>query len=119
MLILIISFLLSKTKLYVAVVTLSAKDNQKLAKLFSKGNEYQIKCENKNEYGYFLESNFVSVNRLFVLIYSNTYNNAKRYKARRYYLPKGIIKNDNITNGRNFYNQPTDSDLKQQKELES
>ena len=56
---------------------------------------------------------------MFVLIYSNAYNNAKRYKARRYYLPKGIIKNDNITNGRNFYNQPTDSDLKQQKELES
>ena len=32
---------------------------------------------------------------------------------------KVLLKNDNITNGRNFYNQPTDSDLKQQKELES
>ena len=51
-------------KLYVPVVTLSAKDNQKLSILFSKGfkrlvywNEYKTKSENKNivnEYRYFL-----------------------------------------------------------------
>ena len=67
-------------KLYVPAVALSAKDNEKLSKLLSKGfegsvywNEYQTKSENKvttSEYRYFLESNFVSVNRLFRLIYS-------------------------------------------------
>ena len=46
---------------------------------------------------------FVKVNRLFVLVYSNQ-DDAKRFKSRRYYLPKGIIKNYNmITNGKNFY----------------
>ena len=60
-------------------MTLSAKDNQKLSKLFSKGfvtllywNEYKTKSENKNttdEYRCFLELNFVGVSRLFVLIY--------------------------------------------------
>ena len=62
-------------KLYVPVVTLSAKDNQTLSKFLSKRfersgywNEYKTKNENKtttNEYRYFLESNFVGVNRLF------------------------------------------------------
>ena len=46
-----------------------------------------------NEYRYFLESNFVGVDRLFVLVYTNTDDNVKRCKAKRYYLPKGIIKN--------------------------
>ena len=35
-----------------------------------------------------------------------------------YYLPKGIIKNYNtIINGRNFYNQPSNSDIKWYKEI--
>ena len=46
---------MKNTKLYVPVVTLSAKDNQKLSKLLSKGlgrsvywNDYKTKSENKN-----------------------------------------------------------------------
>ena len=35
----IILFLLAKTKLYVPVVTLAVRDNQKLSKLLSKGFE--------------------------------------------------------------------------------
>ena len=35
----------------------------------------------KNEYRYFLESKFVRFNRLFVLVYSNQDNNAKRFKT--------------------------------------
>ena len=59
----------------------------------------------------------VGVNRLFVLVYSNQ-DDAKRVKAKRYYLPKGIIKNYNvIVNGKNFYDQATDSDMKQYKEI--
>ena len=48
-------FTIKDTKLYLAVVTLSAKDNKRLSKLFSKGfersvylNEYKTKSENKN-----------------------------------------------------------------------
>ena len=76
-----IIFTIKGTKLYVPVVTLSSRDNQKLSKRLSKRlersvywNEYKIKSENENttnEYRYFLESNFIGVNRLFVLVYSN------------------------------------------------
>ena len=86
-------FTIKNTKLYVPAVTLSAKVNQKLSKLFSKEfersvywNEYKTKSENKNmtnEYRYFLKSNFVEVNRLFVLVYSNQLNDSKRFKTRR------------------------------------
>ena len=51
----IIIFTIRETKLYVPVETLSARDNQKLSKLLSKGfersvywNEYRTKSENKN-----------------------------------------------------------------------
>ena len=68
-----IIFTIKDTKLYVPVVTLSARDNQKLSKLLGKGfersvkwNEYKTKSENKNtanEYRYFLESSFVGIER--------------------------------------------------------
>ena len=51
---------------------------------------------------------------MFVLVYSNQDDDSKRFNTRRYYLPKGIIKNYNvIINGKNFYNKPIDSDTKQ------
>ena len=120
-----IIFTIKDTKLYVRGVTLSARDNQKLSKLLSKGfersvywNKYKTKSENKNEYRYFLKSNFVGVNRLFVLNYTNEANHAKRFNTRRYYLPKGIIKIYNaIINGKNFYDQPIESDIKQYEEI--
>ena len=57
------------------------------------------KSENENttnEYRYFIQSNFVGVNRLFVLVYSNPDVKSKRFKAKRSYLPKGIIDNYNV-----------------------
>ena len=73
-----IIFTIKGTKLYVPIVTLSAKNNKKLSKLLSKGfersvywNEHKTKSENKNttnDYRNVLESNFVGVNRLFCFI---------------------------------------------------
>ena len=101
-----IIFTIKDTKLYVLVVTLLARDNQKLSELLSKvfelsvhWNEYKTKSENKNatkDYRYFLESNFVGFNRLFVLVYANEDANTKRFKAKIYYLPEGIIENYNV-----------------------
>ena len=55
---------------------------------------------------------------MFVLVYSNQDNNSKRYKARRYYLPKGINENYNVViNGKNFYDQAIDSVIKWYKEI--
>ena len=47
-----------------------------------------------NEYRYFLESNFVGVRRLFVLVYSTQDVNSKRIKTQWYYLPEVIINSD-------------------------
>ena len=70
----------------------------------------------KNEFRYFLESNFVGGK--IVLVYKNQDPNTKRFKVKRYYLPKGIIKNYNvIINGKNFYDQPTNSDIKSYEEI--
>ena len=121
-------FTIKDTKLYVPVVTLSARENQKLSKLPSKEfersvywNEYKTKSEKKNttnEYIYFLKSHFVGVNRLFVLVYTNQDTNAKGFKTRRYDLPKGIIKNFNfIINGKNFFDQAVDLDTKRSEEI--
>ena len=98
-----IIFTIKYTKLYLPVVTLSEKDNQKLS------NHHKAKSENENmtnDYRYFHELNFVGLNRLFVFVYSNQDDNAQRYKARKYYLPKSVIKNHNVnTNGKNFCEQ--------------
>ena len=93
-----IIFTIKDTKLYVPAVTLSIKDHQKLSKFLSKTfersvywHEHKTKNENKNtanEYRYLFKSNFFVVNRLFVLVYSNQDENAKRIKTWRYYLPK-------------------------------
>ena len=87
-----ITFTIKDTKLNVPVVTLSARDNQKLSQLLSKQfeilvywNEYKTKSENKNmtnEYRYFLESNFVRVNRLFIFVHSNQDADPKRFKTK-------------------------------------
>ena len=55
---------------------------------------------------------------MFVLVYSNQDDDSKRFNTRRYYLPKGTIKNYNvIINGKNFYNKPIDSDIKQYEDI--
>ena len=105
-----IIFTIKDRKSYVTVVS---KRQSKLSKLFNKGfersvywNEYKTKSENKNttnEYRYFLESNFVGVSRLFVLVYSYRDAKSKIFKTQRYYLSKGINDNYNvIINGNTF-----------------
>ena len=91
-----IIFTIKDTELYVSVETLSARDNQILSKLLSKGfkrlvywNEY--KSDNKNTTNvirYFLESDFVGVNRLFVLVFLNQHAASKRFKAKKILFAK-------------------------------
>ena len=123
MLIPIILFLLSKTQLYALVVFLSAKDNHKRSKHLSKesersvyGNEYKTIGQNKNttnECRYFIELNFVGLNRFFALVYTKEDDNVERFKSRRYFLTKGINKNYNVITDR----QAIDSDIKRYKEI--
>ena len=90
-----IIFTIKDVKLYVLVVTLSAKAIKKLSKLISTKFErsvywkkFKTKNGNKNaanEYIYFLESNFVGVDRFLVLVYSNQDSSARSFKTQRYY----------------------------------
>ena len=123
-----IIFTIKDTKLYVPVVTFLVRDNQNLSKLLSKGfgrlvywKEYKTKSENKNtsnEYRYFFKLNFVEVNSLFSLVYLNQDGISKRFKAKKYYLPKGIMDNYSvIINRNNFYDQTIGSDIKRYEEI--
>ena len=79
-----------------------------------KKSENNTQQNTTNEYRYFFELRFLGLGRLFVLVYSSEDNNSKRYKARRYYLAEGIIKN---YNGDNCYDQLIDSDAKRHAEI--
>ena len=91
-------------------------------------NEYKTKGEIKNttnEYRYFIEltntdilSKFVGINRLLVFIYPNQDGSVKRFNGKMYFSPTIIVTNYNdIVNGKNFYDQPIDSNIKRYKEI--
>ena len=55
---------------------------------------------------------------MFAFIYSNQGCGVKRFNGKKYYLPKGIIKNYNvIIKGKNCYVQYIHSDIKHYKEI--
>ena len=113
------------TKLYVPVVIVSTRHNQRLSKLINKGlessvnwHEYKRKSDHENatnKFIFFPESNFVGVNKLFVLVYTNQDTAYKRFQAKRYQLLKGFMDSYNVTiNGKNFYDQ---ADIKRYEEI--
>ena len=123
------TFKITNTKLYVPIVTLSSKDNAKLVKLLEDGfnrpvywNEYQTKIEtrnldNNNLTRFPLDASFQGVRRLFVLVFDNTENGAKKVERNshtKYFLPRVNITNYNVLiDGRNFYDQPINDRIKQ------
>ena len=114
--------------MYVPVVTLSTKDNESLTKQLDEGfkrsvcwNEYKSKIETKaaddnNVTKFPLDASFQRVNRLFVLAFDNTENGDKKVKRdchRKYFLPRVDITNCNVLiDGRNFYDQPINNQIK-------
>ena len=111
------TFAITETKIYVPVVTLSTKDNEKLLQQPKSGfkktiswNEYEssIKRFPQNRYlNYLINPNFQGVNRLFVLSFENE-NDGTSHST--YYLPKVEIKDYNVMiDGRNIFDQPINS----------
>ena len=107
-------FAIKETKLYVPVVTLSTKDNEKLLQQLKSGfkktiswNKYKssIKTFAQNRYlNYLINPSFQGVNRIFVLSFENEND---RTSHMTYYLPKVEIKDyDVMLDGRNFFYQP-------------
>ena len=117
--------------MYVPVVTLSKEDNKDFIELQNKGfqrsiywNEYKTKVQdevaNANSFKYIpLYPSFQGVNRLFVMAYDNDDDNRPtRNGKRKYYLPRIDLKKYNvIIDGRNFYDNPIESDIEKYREL--
>ena len=112
------TFKIKKTKSQVPIVTLSSKDNEKLVKLLEDGfnrsiywNEYQTKIETKNldnnNFTRFpLDASFQGIRRLFLLVFGNTEEGAKKVERNnhtKYFLPRVNIINYNVLiDGRTF-----------------
>ena len=103
--------------MYVPVVTLLTKDNEKLLQQLKSGfkktiswNRYEsnIKTFAQNRYiNYLINPSFQGVNRIFVLPFENENERTSHWT---YYLPKVEIKDYNVMiDGRNFFDQPINS----------
>ena len=124
-------FVINDTKLYVPVVTLSKEDNKDFIEQQNKSfqrsiywNEYKTKEQTENAdpntVKYInLGPSFQGVNRLFLMAYSRADNNqATRNGQQKYYLLRIDFKKYNvIIDGRNFYDNPIESDIEKYREL--
>ena len=118
-------FIINDTKMYVPVVTLSKEDNKDFIKQQNKGfqrsiywNKYKTKEINENAdadmFKYInLDPSFQGVNRLFVMAYNRANGQPTRNGQRKYYLEKYNV----IIDGRNFYDNPIESDIEKYREL--
>ena len=126
-------FSINDTKLYVPVVTLSKEDNKDFIEQQNKGfqrsiywKEYKTKekdenadANNANTVRYInLDPSFQGANRLFLMAYDRAVGQATRNGQRKYYLPRIDLKKYNvIIDGRNFYDNPIESDIGKYREL--
>ena len=137
----VVSFMITDTKLYVPIVTLSTKDNTNLAKQLNEGfkrniywNQYVSKPfpetpHKKTDITRFvLNAAFQGVKRLFVLAFDDTYadeaadapaprnlaaNQVIRNDYRKYFFPRVDITGYNVLiDGRNFYDQPINDSIR-------
>ena len=122
-------FIINDTKLHVAVVTLSKKDNKDFNEQQNKGfqrsiywNEYKTKEINEdadaNVFQYItLDPSFQGVNRLFVMAYNRANGQSTINVQQKYYLPRIDLEKYNvIIDGRNFYDNPIESNIEKYRE---
>ena len=123
-------FIINDTKLYVPAVTLSKEDNKDFIEQQNKGfqrsiywNEYKTKEINEdadaNVFKYInLDPSFQGVNRLFVMAYNRVDGQPTRNGQQKYYVPRiDLNKYNVIIDGRNFYDNPVESDIEKYGEL--
>ena len=141
-----VSFMITNTKLYVPVVTLSTKDNNNLAKQLNDGfkrsiywNQYVSKPFPETPHKktcitrFALDAAFQGVNRLFVLAFEDTRadeaadvpaprnlvaNPVIRDSYRKYFVPRVDITSCNVLiDGRNFYDQLINDSIRKYDEI--
>ena len=123
-------FIINDTKLYVPVVTLPKEGNKDFIEQQNKGfqrsiywNEYKTKEKdedaNANIFKYItLDPSFQGFNRLFVMAFNRENNQPTRNGQQKYYLPRIDLKKCSvIIDGRNFYDNPIESDIEKYREL--
>ena len=123
-------FIINDTKMYVPVITLSKENNKDFIEQQNKGfqrsiywNEYKSKEINENAdgnvYKYInVDPSFQGVNRLFVMTYNRANGQPTRNGRRKYYLPRIDLEKYNvIIDGRNFDDNPIESDIEKYREL--
>ena len=123
-------FIINDRKLYVPVVTLSKEDNKDFIeqknKKFQRSiywNEYKTKEINEdadaNVFKYInLYPSFQGVHRLFVMAYNRANGQPTRTGQQKYYLPRIDLERYNvIIDGRNFYDNPIESNIEKYREL--
>ena len=125
------TFKITNTKLYVPIITLSSKDNVKLAKQLNRGfersvywNEYKTKRESKNLMKILHEFLLILLfkelkNCLFLLlIVNNDDKKVENDSHGKYFLPRVNITDQNVLlDGRNFYDQPLNDQIKKYDEV--
>ena len=127
-------FIINDTKLYVPVVTLSKEDNKDFIEQQNKGfqrsiywNEYKTKEQTEDANANAtkninLDPPFQGVNRLFIMAYNRLAaandNQINKDSQQIYYLPRNYLnKYKVIIDGRNFYDNPIESDIEKYREL--
>ena len=109
---------------------MSKEDNKDFIEQQNKGfqrsiywNEYKTKEKNEdqdaNVFKYInLDPSFQGVNRLFVMTYNREDNQPTRNGKQKYYLPRIDLKKYNVfIDGRNFSDNPIESDIEKYREL--
>ena len=123
-------FTINDTKMCVPFVTLSKEDNKDFTEQKNKGfqrpidwNEYKTKEINENAdvnvFTYInLDPCFQGVNKLFVMAYNRANGQPTRNGQQKYYLPRIDLEKYNvIIDGRNFYDNPIESNIEKYREL--
>ena len=64
-----------------------------------------------------LDPSFQGINRLFLMAYSRAANQPDRNSQQKYYLPRIDLNKCVIIDGRNFYDNPIESDIEKYREL--
>ena len=120
--------------MYVPVVTLSKEDNKDFIEQQNKGfqrsiywNEYKTKEQTENANANAtkcinLDPSFQGVNRLFIMAYNRLAaandNQLNKDSQQIYYLLRNDLNKYNvIIDGRNFYDNPIESDIEKYREL--
>ena len=139
----VVSLMITNTKLYVPVVTLSAKDHNNLTKQLNDGfiywNQYVLKPFPETPHKkagitrFVLDAAFQGANRLLVLAFADTRadeaadapaprnlvaNRVIRDSYRKYFVPRVDITSYNVLiDGRNFYDQPINDSIRKYDEI--